>query len=252
MVQRLFLLVFSIFFSVNAWAMTQEQVAQRLVHCFKPEKMTVIMTNPDKNGHFPQFYLDLYNGHSEGGNISHFSFSAFDLEMNPIEQWTAREYPHILSMAQGSLLLELSKNDLQSFVQNKNFKEGLINDVKVDLDPGIVQLSAVFRLKDWLPDLRVNMDMQFEIRKGVELWINLKKVKTNGVPMPSWVLQKILNQMQPLVDARRYHLPFSLRPLKITEQSVTAHTELLPKKFDGDVWIYENGKLTHQSPTKNQ
>lgn len=230
----LFFTALTLFFSNPAWAQGPDPVADWIKKGFNPES-ALIITAPQKdpNGPIPRLYIQMTGARVSGMRIERIELSALNVSLAPPRK--EKDHPRLESVDACDLTLTIDEKDANAFAAGRTFCDDKIDKAAVHFDNDSLDLTVSFHpdLKIFHPTWRINLSTAVEFKNKGELWLKPHSLDVNGMTTPRWVVQSLLNQIQPLIDLKNYNLPVAMARPSLKKGRAELRTVQLPKPFKG-------------------
>ncbi|MBL3539645.1 LmeA family phospholipid-binding protein [Aminivibrio sp.] len=219
---------------------------RQFVSEFTPERMTMIIDEePDATGYIRDIYLDLTGCVVGGVRMDTLRVRAMGVQMNPPGEWDKKglEAREILNIHAFARILE---KDLNDNLLSKEFGEDdHWNNIQVDMRPdgiyarGNYLVTVLFRL-----NILIEIFSRFKIVEMQQVWLHDYTLKVNKVNVPRFITDQAVEQIQPILDLRKFVFPLKLHSIVYGEDSLTIASRVLPEAFQGIVYEYAAGNGT--------
>jgi hypothetical protein len=165
--------------------------------------------------------------------------------MNPPGEWDKKglEAREILNIHAFARILE---KDLNDNLLSKEFGEDdHWNNIQVDMRPdgiyarGNYLVTVLFRL-----NILIEIFSRFKIVEMQQVWLHDYTLKVNKVNVPRFITDQAVEQIQPILDLRKFVFPLKLHSIVYGEDSLTIASRVLPEAFQGIVYEYAAGNGT--------
>ena len=213
---------------------------------FTPERMTMIIDEePDDTGYVRDIYLDISGCVIGGVRMDSLRVRAMGVQMNPPGEWETKglDAGEILHVHAFARILE---KDLNDNLLSKEFgDDDHWNNLQVDMRPdgiyarGNYLVTVIFRL-----NILIEIFSRFKIVDMQQVWLHDYTLKVNRVDVPQFITDQAVEQIQPLLDLRKFVFPLKLHSIEYDEDSLTITSRVLPEAFQGIVYEYKSGNGT--------
>jgi len=213
---------------------------------FAPERMTMIVDEePDNTGYVRDIYLDIAGCVIGGVRMDSLRVRAMGVQMNPPGEWEKKglDAREILSVHAFARILE---KDLNDNLLSKEFGgDDHWSNLQVDMRPdgiyarGNYLVTVIFRL-----NILIEIFSRFKIVDMQQVWLHDYTLKVNRVDVPQFITDQAVEQIQPLLDLRKFVFPLKLHSIEYDEYSLTITSRVLPEAFQGIVYEFDAGNGT--------
>lgn len=210
---------------------------------FSPERMTMIIDEePDAAGYVRDIYLDISGCVIGGVRMDSLRVRAMGVQMNPPAEWQEKglDAREILNVHAFARILEKDLNDnllSKEFGEDDHWK-----NLQVDMRPdgiyarGNYLVTVLFRL-----NILIEIFSRFKIVEMQQVWLHDYTLRVNRVDVPQFITDQAVEQIQPLLDLRKFIFPLKLHSIEYDEDCLTITSRVLPEAFQGIVYEYEAG-----------
>lgn len=116
----------------------------------------------------------------------------------------------VLQVRDSGVFGRLNLLNIEAFLR----QQGTIRDVRLTQDEDAVIASGTL-LIDGVP-AQVRMKGLFQVYGEPEITFHIQAVAVNGMPLPTFVVDRLERQLNPVVDFRSWPVPFRIRSFRAT------------------------------------
>lgn len=205
------------------------------------EAVMQLSSLPEENGYISWAFLDCHDAIVEGMNISSFRMDFFDSRVTPPALWKDMSHPHVKSMLACHAVARVTEKDVNDFLRSRVFgHKREWSDVSVSLHEDHIMATAYYLADLKLMKLKIRVDISCSIvPRGTALWLEDVSLRLNNQSVPSSLVRRALDDMQPFIDMKNYGLPLRLKKIECRQGECIVASTTLPKQLPfGREWKY--------------
>ena len=205
---------------------------------FSPEEFLLSIDKyPDDSGRIRDLYMDLTGVPIGGVRVDKLVFRMNDAQFNSPSEWASGNIAcsEVLQIYAYCLLKE---DDVNRHLVGETFGGGdHWSNISMMISPSGLYAQGTYSARV----LFVNLNIRIEVESGLRivnnstLWLDDYKVRVNRLDVPDYITRRAIEQIQPLLDLRRFPLPLRLHTVNLENGRAALSTRVLPTPVEGGI-----------------
>jgi hypothetical protein len=205
---------------------------------FTPRELFLVIDEPpDESGRFRDIYMDLTGVWIDGVRVEKLTFRMNDARFVLPSEEEGGEVQCLSALAIYAHCL-LKEEDVNRKLAEETFgRDERWESLFVKITPSGVYARGNYIAKALFIPFRISIEIESGLRivNNRELWMDNCKIRLNSLDVPSYVTQKALGQIQPLLDLGRFPLPLRLHSVEFQEGQAVFSTRIPPELPNGGI-----------------
>jgi hypothetical protein len=239
-----FLLPFLLFFALPAHAEEKDQItSETLFEAFlsrlRPESMEMILDGaPDGNGRVRRIYLDIKGCQVSHVRIERLQVDAMEVTFTPPSSWDEKG-PGVELALLVRTRAQVYEDDVDDALRSGSFggDEANWEDIRIRFRDGHVYVEG--HKKFLFLNVFFELQGQFEIRNGREIWLSDYSMRINNSNAPKGLTERTVSQIQPLIDFGAFPFPLNFRRAIQEKNYMILESQSSPETFKGKSFRYK-------------
>lgn len=208
---------------------------------FKPERARMIIENePNDDGLVREIYLDVEGCDIGGVRIESLILRAIGVTFTPPSEWD--ETPlDVVEMLNVNATARITDRDLNENLLQKQFgDDDEWHNLQMRITPEGVYARGNYHVRVLFTlDILIEIFSKFKIVDMQQVWLDDYTLRVNRVDVPSFITDKAVSQIQPLLDLGKFIFPLRLSSIAFEDGSMTIASRVEPEPFEGIEYEYE-------------
>ena len=208
---------------------------------FKPERARMIIENePNDDGLVREIYLDVEGCDIGGVRIESLILRAIGVTFTPPSEWD--ETPlDVVEMLNVNATARITDRDLNENLLQKQFgDDDEWHNLQMRITPEGVYACGNYHVRVLFTlDILIEIFSKFKIVDMQQVWLDDYTLRVNRVDVPSFITDKAVSQIQPLLDLGKFIFPLRLSSIAFEDGSMTIASRVEPEPFEGIEYEYE-------------